>query len=130
MPYRTLAGNFVFKPCTKMFSYCFRDSDHKLLIFSQKVVPFVGSMIFVVLGRPRKLLPLLFTLVPHLGVKGHSTVKLPSLLCISRNKDPGLGKSWGKQYVKPLSDKSCASLDTLGNFIPIGISLTRPKSAV
>lgn len=93
-PYRTLAGNFESKPGTKIFSYCFRDSDHRLLIFFQKIIPFVGSVIFVVLlGKPRELLPLLLDLVLHLGLKGRRPVKLPSLsLCISSNKDPQLGK--------------------------------------
>lgn len=65
-----IAGNFESKPCTKMFLYCFRDSDHKLLIFLQKSMPFVGLVIFVVLLRkPRKLFPLLLALVPHLGTQ-------------------------------------------------------------
>lgn len=67
--YRALAGNFESKPVNKMFSCCSRHSDHKLLTFSQKSIPFVVLVIFVVLGKPRKLFPLLLALVPHPGTQ-------------------------------------------------------------
>lgn len=75
--FRALAGNFDSKPVTKMFSCCFRHSDQKLLIFSQKNIPFVVLVIFVVLGRPRKLFPLLLALVPHPGTQPNEAAFSP-----------------------------------------------------